>query len=258
MTTRDVSFNYAGMGSFKDVVSFTGPPLMVTALRWESPMRLRGAVSVTAGLIPKGTEVKRWRLTSPILAELAFRETVSRWRATIWLEEGVHGSGIGGSRIDAITELVRKLVSKCESFANRETKLTSRSRFKLAALQEIIEPLLEPDIEAQLAFLSSLEPGWDSYGAPRISPIAIREARWTLRKALILGVTPPAIVPSPDGGVDLEWRLESGTELYIQISAKGIRPFLLVEQGQQGKEKESEGTAEKAQDLEELLLTLKG
>jgi hypothetical protein len=60
--------------------------------------------------------------------------------------------------------------------------------------------------------LRALKPGWDSYGAPPISPDAIASAR-----AWLAGVQ---IVPTSHGGVQLEWH-RHGVEVEVEFSADG-------------------------------------
>jgi hypothetical protein len=61
------------------------------------------------------------------------------------------------------------------------------------------------ELGACLDELVSLKPDWDSYGALQPSHPAL-EAAWTLASTLAdVGVDVPQVVPTPDGGVQLEW-----------------------------------------------------
>jgi len=58
-------------------------------------------------------------------------------------------------------------------------------------------------VRSQLESILRLETGWDSYGAPSISPVAAEHAMQLLASA-----TPsrrPSVVPTSNGGVQLEW-----------------------------------------------------
>lgn len=67
---------------------------------------------------------------------------------------------------------------------------------------------------AALYALLQLPEGWDSYGAPRISGEAV-SISWTLIRQLLWANFPlPRIVPTADGGVQLEWY---GNNVDVQI-----------------------------------------
>jgi hypothetical protein len=69
---------------------------------------------------------------------------------------------------------------------------------------------------AALYALLQLPEGWDSYGAPRISGEAV-SISWTLLRQLLWADFPlPRIVPTADGGVQLEWY---GNNIDVQIEA---------------------------------------
>jgi hypothetical protein len=68
--------------------------------------------------------------------------------------------------------------------------------------------------------LRLLEKDWDSYGADKISESAITTAESFLKLFEALSFSPPAIVPTSDGGIALEWHTKSNS-LEIFISAKG-------------------------------------
>lgn len=56
---------------------------------------------------------------------------------------------------------------------------------------------------ARLGGLADLPDGWDSYGAPPISPVAIAAAAQGLRECADL--PRPYVYPTTAGGVQLEW-----------------------------------------------------
>src|SRR5687768_1919567 len=83
----------------------------------------------------------------------------------------------------------------------------------------------------RLAELSRLEPDWDSYGALRIAPTALKSAGSIIGKVIARagdrGV-PRDIMPIADGGVALEWR-GPGVELGLNACPEGGWTALLVE-----------------------------
>jgi len=78
-------------------------------------------------------------------------------------------------------------------------------------------------ISRQLGPLFDLPPNWDTYGARPITEVAASDARHLLLQLLNQDVTPPTVVPLPDGGVSLEWRRHS-QEFAIELpGAMGVR-----------------------------------
>jgi len=69
------------------------------------------------------------------------------------------------------------------------------------------------DLESQAAQLRALQPGWDSYGAPKIDERAIQKALNVCRQA-------PQLTPCSDGGVQIDW---SGAE--ITFGPDGAQEF---------------------------------
>jgi hypothetical protein len=72
--------------------------------------------------------------------------------------------------------------------------------------------------------LAALKPNWDSYGAPAISERALDRAMdilWTIRRS-----PQPRIVPTAEGGVQLEWYTAS-EELEVEIRPDGNVEYLL-------------------------------
>jgi hypothetical protein len=78
-----------------------------------------------------------------------------------------------------------------------------------------ISPLVE-----QLEAILGLPEGWNSYGAARIDgKTAVRAVRLLLKVA---GLTTPApsVVPTPSGGVQLEWH-ERDIDLEVELTPQG-------------------------------------
>jgi hypothetical protein len=72
--------------------------------------------------------------------------------------------------------------------------------------------------------LQKLPPGWDSYGANSISPKSIKTAFTIISAAILKGAPDPSIVPTPVGGIQLEWH-NSKCDLEIEISDEEARAF---------------------------------
>lgn len=91
-----------------------------------------------------------------------------------------------------------------------------------------------PELLAELNRLNQLEPNWDGEAAAAITPRAIGEARQILSNALgsypLLerSLRPFFVVPSPDGGVDLEWR-SGQRSVEIAIDPDGTIAFLTAD-----------------------------
>lgn len=78
----------------------------------------------------------------------------------------------------------------------------------------------------QLVSLLKLESGWDSYGAPPISPIATQQAH----VFLVTSKSPrrPSIVPTAKGGVQLEWH-DGDVDVEIECLPSGSAKFYAEE-----------------------------
>jgi hypothetical protein len=69
---------------------------------------------------------------------------------------------------------------------------------------------------AKLNQLRTLPPNWNSYGATRVAPVAT-EAAYKLLQEMTTHATPyPAIVPTSDGSIQLEWHTR-GVDLELRI-----------------------------------------
>lgn len=81
----------------------------------------------------------------------------------------------------------------------------------LAAAEQLVRPTLES--------LMALPFDWDSYGGGPLREPAALYAQQLLVPLIAQGVAPPAIVPTSDGGLSLEW--DSGAkQLVIQVPAE--------------------------------------
>jgi hypothetical protein len=118
---------------------------------------------------------------------------------------------------------------------------------------------LVPTWEQRLRHLSQLPEGWDSYGGRPVSPEVIEEAKSVLLEAIApggLGLPAPFIAPISNGGIGLEWKLESGKEFVLEIPPEGHMSYLLVVPKTEGEEEETEGIVRSPQELQRLLHTL--
>jgi len=74
---------------------------------------------------------------------------------------------------------------------------------------------------ARLNALLCLPQNWNSYGSLPIKPATIRRAFQFMVHALPLQAPAPAIVPTPSGGIQLEWH-QDGIDLEIELLADRI------------------------------------
>jgi len=81
-------------------------------------------------------------------------------------------------------------------------------------------PRWMPRIAERAATLLSLPDGWDSYGADRVEPGAIRSALSLLQLVSTADTTAPALVPLSDGRVQVEWHRQ-GQDLEIEVGENG-------------------------------------
>ena len=79
-------------------------------------------------------------------------------------------------------------------------------------------------VTERLKDLSRLELNWDGYGGRSPTREAIAKTSGLLlaiQGLLRVGIADPFIVPLPDGGIELDWTLDSGVELMLVISPGG-------------------------------------
>jgi hypothetical protein len=108
--------------------------------------------------------------------------------------------------------------------------------------------------------LTNLEPDWDGYGGDPPTAEAIKMTAMLLLAIHRLAhglLDSPFIAPSPDGGLGLEWEMDSGAELALIIPPTGtdIR-YLLDEPTSSGNIIQSEGMLQRDATLSELLVRL--
>ena len=77
----------------------------------------------------------------------------------------------------------------------------------------------------RLTHLSKLQQNWDSYGASPVSTQAITFAIQVMNEIMAERTPLPTIVPTADGGVQLEWHL-AGIDLEVEVSSEGILSVL--------------------------------
>ncbi len=87
-----------------------------------------------------------------------------------------------------------------ERVAPVEVAVQSSSRALTGPSHTWLQPTRE-----QLTRISSLEEGWDSYGAPPITQSRIAQACTLVQSIADDRAPPPSLVPTPDGSIQLEW-----------------------------------------------------
>jgi hypothetical protein len=84
-----------------------------------------------------------------------------------------------------------------------------------AARLQIVPAWMSPAI-ARLNALLCLPQNWNTYGSMPIAAATIRRAFQFMVHALPLQAPAPAIVPTPSGGIQLEWH-QDGLDLEIEL-----------------------------------------
>jgi hypothetical protein len=92
--------------------------------------------------------------------------------------------------------------------------------------------------EEAIESLLTLPENWDSYGARAIESRAVRAAIELLRSIVQLDTPQPVVVPTNQGGIQIEWHTQ-GIDLEIEITAeREVR--ILYENPQENAEEEFE------------------
>jgi hypothetical protein len=104
---------------------------------------------------------------------------------------------------------------------------------------------LPPEVESELERLSELPTDWDGNGTVALDQATVARARFVLGFAFFFGgeaLPVPFLSPTRDGRLILEWELEPGRELIVDVPKPPDAPirFLLVEPEADGGEAEIE------------------
>jgi hypothetical protein len=65
---------------------------------------------------------------------------------------------------------------------------------------------------------TELTPNWDTYGAPPVSPFTVQAAMTILGRLATASLPPPRVVPTAQGGLQFEWRIQERA-LEVQFNA---------------------------------------
>lgn len=77
-----------------------------------------------------------------------------------------------------------------------------------------------PQLLAQVCQLVELPQDWDSYGAPPVREAAVLGALELLAQVITGSSSPPQIVPTSQGGLQLEWH-QGGVDLEVEVLGPG-------------------------------------
>lgn len=91
---------------------------------------------------------------------------------------------------------------------------------KLTLETEGEEPEWLMPVFSALSELLALSPSWDTYGAPCVDPRSVASALETLSWVMKSDTIVPTVVPTVQGGVQLEWHTR-GIDLEIEVSPLG-------------------------------------
>jgi hypothetical protein len=146
---------------------------------------------------------------------------------------------------------LREWLSRRQSSVVGETKDASANHV-LATLQAT-----NPEAVEKIRKLGDLELDWDGYGGIPPTEEAVKATAWLLLETYNLTqgqLKNPFIAPLPEGGLELEWELDSGVELMLVIPPTGTDiEYLLEEPKGSGDVNESEGIVPKDATLSELI-----
>ena len=179
--------------------------------------------------------------------------------STRWPETGarVYWSGWRGAgeafpeRTEPTIDLLQEWLSRRHSSVVGETKDASANHV-LATLQAT-----NPEAVEKIRKLGDLELDWDGYGGIPPTGEAVKATAWLLLETYKLTqgqLKNPFIAPLPEGGLELEWELDSSVELMLVIPPTGTDIEYLLEEPQgSGDVNESEGIVPKDATLSELI-----
>ena len=168
----------------------------------------------------------------------------------------VFGGSIGaGVTFFGPEEVTIDLIAEGGSYdpSRQRTEKEGKSpKQSLAALQS-----RNPDAAARILKLARLEQDWDGCGGNPPTEEAMKAAADLLIETHKLAqdmIGKTFISPLPEGGLDIEWELDSGVELMIVIPSNGKgKRYVLDEPVSSGETKESEGTIPRGATLSKLI-----
>jgi hypothetical protein len=113
--------------------------------------------------------------------------------------------------------------------ASTTTAVSGRELWFVGASGGLTRPMSDtswlPEVtDALLRWLNEPE-GWDSYGANRISPQAVRVAHRLLKVLSRYSLPEPLITGTPEGGISFEW---SNQEWALQVDVECNMPTLFL------------------------------
>lgn len=86
---------------------------------------------------------------------------------------------------------------------------------------------IPPQLEALFRKIEELPEDWNSYGAARISPWSIAEARRIINEGMGLGLPAPAVSPASGASVSIEWQTDNA-DLVIDVDPQQGITYLMV------------------------------
>lgn len=92
------------------------------------------------------------------------------------------------------------------------------------------EPSWHWGLFSELKELAGLAPDWDSYGAEPLSAVAVGRCINALLPVLPDNAPKPTVVPTRDGGLQLEWHRD-GVDFEIRVPPVGPVSYVLADQG---------------------------
>ena len=103
----------------------------------------------------------------------------------------------------------------------------------------------DPQTGARLRLFAGLEPDWDGFGGRPPSEKALELATVVILVAYRVSggnLDRPSVAPLVDGGVEMEWEVDTGRELMVTVPPDGRHmQFVYTEQGNSGETGEESG-----------------
>lgn len=110
---------------------------------------------------------------------------------------------------------------------------------------DLYDPEPRVHLTKRLEELALLESDWDGYGATPIDRRALERARLLVEQGLRSSLPLPALVPVPDGGVQLEWTA-GPVELEMEIEPGGHSAIFVCDDHQARQKMDGELPADQA------------
>ena len=214
---------------------------------------------------PSGLSPTRWFDPTEVMIGEVQEEVVPI--ANMRIGSGLTETGLGSlchfwmGTVTTLLENNESTIERPPEWLRYERSSAGRETWS-ANEQEVLNALqfVDPRAVEKIKRLTNLEPNWDGYGGTPPTEEAVKATAKLLLEThqIEQGLLESLfIAPLPEGGLELEWDLDSGAELMLVIPSTGtVIRYLLDEPTSSGRVIESEGVLSKETTLEELIRRL--